>query len=101
MCIHIYIRISHRRIPGLVPWKYHCQDLCVWDLRDMHETVTSLPNRQCPEQGRFFSIPNIPGSTWCNLAIQCVDLGAEGTGNLVWNSCSHRNRTRTKSEKLA
>ena len=20
----------------------------------MHETVTSLPNRQCPEQGRFF-----------------------------------------------
>ena len=28
--------------------KYHSQD------HDMHETVTSLPNRQCPEQGRFF-----------------------------------------------
>ena len=32
----------------------------------MHETVTSLPNRQCPEQGRFFfSIGNICSPGLC------------------------------------
>ena len=33
--------------------------------QDHDETVTSLPNRQCPEQGRFFLIGNICSPGLC------------------------------------
>ena len=67
--LNIYIYICKHKTFALVTDVY--QDFVLENEyqnqdHDMHETVTSLPNRQCPEQERIFlSILNICSPGLC------------------------------------